>query len=390
LTQYPGRPDVAEAHARIEEALPYLPLVRNTAIAWGIRIILRDLYGWTDEVTVDNWRRLDGIIRERASDRAWHREILKRAGVCCSSTELARREGGIDDDLFYYSLEWAFFTRCQWGEFDTGLYELERCWGRTPESPTPIGLGGRPPAERTIRTLDDVHEAVAWYVDHIPAGLVGSTATHLSTDIDYTLPDDAAMADALARRGSAGSRERDLYAAYIHEAFLTELERKHGNRVVFQFSFGAEPLPYETSSRLSQRTIAQLAEMIGRHPGLHFQCSLSSAHANQAMCTLCRELPNLSLSGYWWHNFFPSIMARVMDERLDMLPVNKQVGFFSDAYCAEWTYAKSKMVRRVLAGVLAHKVALGMYDLEEAVRIAAALFVDTPSTLLGMQPKLSV
>jgi glucuronate isomerase len=108
------------------------------------------------------------------------------------------------------------------------------------------------------------------------------------------------------------------------------------------------------------------------------------------MCTLCRELPNLSLSGYWWHNFFPSIMARVMDERLDMLPVNKQVGFFSDAYCAEWTYAKSKMVRRVLAGVLAHKVALGMYDLEEAVRIAAALFVDTPSTLLGMQPKLSV
>src|SRR5512137_795035 len=43
LTQYPGWPTIEEAHARIEEALPYLRYVRNTSISWGIRIILRDL-----------------------------------------------------------------------------------------------------------------------------------------------------------------------------------------------------------------------------------------------------------------------------------------------------------------------------------------------------------
>ena len=31
LTQYPGWPEPAEAQRRIEEALPYLPLVRNTS-----------------------------------------------------------------------------------------------------------------------------------------------------------------------------------------------------------------------------------------------------------------------------------------------------------------------------------------------------------------------
>ena len=46
LTQYPGWPDEKEAHARIEEALPYLPLVRNTSCAWMTRTILADLYGW--------------------------------------------------------------------------------------------------------------------------------------------------------------------------------------------------------------------------------------------------------------------------------------------------------------------------------------------------------
>ena len=31
----------------------------------------------------------------------------------------------------------------------------------------------------------------------------------------------------------------------------------------------------------------------------------------------------------------------MMSERLDMLPLDKQVGFFSDAYCVEWVYGKA-------------------------------------------------
>src|SRR5207237_9090423 len=166
------------------------------------------------------------------------------------------------------------------------------------------------------------------------------------------------MEEALARRGRAGPRERDVYASYINEKFLGALERR-GGEIVFQFSFGAEPLPYETGSRLAQRTVAQVGEMIGRHPGLRFQCLLASRHANQSLCTLCRELRNLSLAGYWWHNFFPSAIRQVMEERLDMLPLNRQVAFFSDAYCVEWAYAKAQVVRHELAVVLAAKVESG-------------------------------
>ena len=88
-----------------------------------------------------------------------------------------------------------------------------------------------------------------------------------------------------------------------------------------------------------QNDLRQLAEMIARHPRLRFQCFLSSRHANQSLCTLARELPNFSLAGYWWHNFFPDVIRQVIGERLDMLPLNKQIGFFSDAYCVEWSYA---------------------------------------------------
>jgi len=200
--------------------------------------------------------------------------------------------------------------------------------GRQPESPAPIG-GVRPPTERVIRSLDDVHGAVDWFVDHIPANEIVSNATHFSTDVDFKCVDDAEMSAALARRNEAGPAERDVYASYINEAFLTAFDKRFGGTLLFQFSTAAEPLPFETSSRISQRMLGQLAEIIGRHPRVRFQCHVSSAHANQTLCTLCRELPNLSLAGYWWHNFFPSIMLRIMEERLDMLPVNRQVGFLS-------------------------------------------------------------
>lgn len=385
LTQYPGWPDIDEAHSRIREALPYLRFVRGTSVSWGIRIILHDLYGWDEEITPDNWQKLDSMIRERADDRGWQRQIANKARIVRFGSEVARRNEGVDDDILQYSLEWGFFTRCQWGENDTALYELERCWGERPGPPAPIGAGVRPATKRVIQSLTDVHDAIDWYISQFPEHVL-SMATHISTDIDYRLVGEQEMAAALTRRADAGPAQRDIYASYINEAFLSALEKRLGDKIVFQFSFGAEPLPFESASRLSQRTIGQLAEMVSRHPGLRFMCFLSSRHANQSLCTLCRELPNLSLSGYWWHNFFPMSIRQVIEERLDMLPTNRQLGFFSDAYCVEWAYAKSIMVRRELSRVLSDKIDSGQYDSDLAVDIARQILFESPQTLLGMIP----
>lgn len=385
LTEFPGWPSREEASLRIEEALPFLPLVENTSTSWAIRIILRDLYEWHEPLTAGNWRRLDDSIQERSTDRAWQRDLLRRMRVRKIGTEWARREQGQDDDIFDYALEWAFFTRCQWGEYDTPLYELERCWEKSPEAPSPIGSGKRPEVKRSIASLDDIHEALASYVAHLTKIRLLSTATHLSTDLDYRVPTDVQMAAALTRRATAGPDERNIYAAYVHEHFLSALE-KHAPHITFQFSLGAEPLPHETGSRIAQHTIAQLGDMISRHPGLKFQCFLSSRHANQSLCTMCRELPNFSLTGFWWHNFFPGAIRQVFEERLDMLPTNKHIGFFSDAYCLEWSYAKLVLVRRCMAEVFAQKIRMGHYDREMALRVARAILYDTPQTLLGFTP----
>ena len=388
LTEYPGWPNEEEAEQRIVESIPSLAAIRNTSSYWGLTLLLRDLYDWHEPITLENWRHLDGLVRERADDRSWHHGILDGVNICRTGTEIARREEGADDDRFQYSLEWAFFTRCQWGEFDTALYELERCWGHVPSSPTPIGVGDRPPTDRVITTLDDLHVAMDHYLETIPYSRLIATATHLSTDITYRNVSESEVEHALSRRDQAGVVERDVYASYINELLLAGLE-KRGEQIVYQFSFAAEPLPYETASRVNQTTIAQLAEMIGHHPGLRFQCFLASRHANQSLCTLARQLPNFSLCGYWWHNFFPATIRGVMAERLDMLPTNKQIGFFSDAYCVEWVHAKVQLVRKQLAAVLGEKIIQGQYTREDALAIARAILFESPQSLLGMVPRAS-
>src|SRR3954451_15583915 len=51
LTPYLDWPNPEEAHGRIAEALPFLPHIVNTSSSWGVRLILKDLYGWHEPIT---------------------------------------------------------------------------------------------------------------------------------------------------------------------------------------------------------------------------------------------------------------------------------------------------------------------------------------------------
>jgi len=379
-------PDDVEIEYRIERAIPYIPYIQNTSCYWGVQLILRELYDWDKPITSDNWKQLHKIIKDKASDPGWARTILKKANIIRTCTELYLRRDGSADDLFQYCLEWAFFTRSQWGQYDTALLELEHAWNQdVPGSPLPVTIDrATMKFDKTIKTIDDVHAAVKHYCDRIPYDDIVCTASHFSTDISYRQVTKNEMEDALRNRDNAGETERDIYANYINEMFISNIAAG-GRDITLNFSIGAEPLPYETGSKLKVDTLFELAELFSRHPGVNFVMYLSSEHMNQTMCTICRELPNVSVAGYWWHNFFPASIRKVMKDRLDMVAVNKQLGFFSDAYCADWAFAKTIIVKKQLALVLEEKINQGQYTFEQAVAIAGQILHETPKTLAGMK-----
>ena len=185
-------------------------------------------------------------------------------------------------------------------------------------------------------------------------------------------------------RASATDLERDIYANYLFEKFL-EIFLSKGKNTVLQFSIGAEPLPFETGSKLKTDTVFEIAEIISHYTQINFNFHIASEHQNQAFCTLARELPNVSFSGYWWHNFFPGSIRNVLRQRLDMVAANKQIGFISDAYCMDWTYAKSILIRRQMAEVFAEKVEQGQYTIYSALKIANQILYETPKQIFNIK-----
>lgn len=381
-------PSEEEKRNRIEKALPYINNIRNTSCFWGVSIILRELYGWNEKILPENWTKLDSIIKERSADKSWAREILKKAGIKRSSTESWRRRDGSADDIFDYCLEWAYFTRTQWKRFDASLIELENAWSQNgPGETLSVNIDTKTLKEvKKINSLDDVHDAIDHYCKCTPFDKIYGTAQHISTDITYRIVSDDEMAAALKNRDTADVLERDIYANYIMEEYLKKLNKLKQN-FLFQFSCGAEPLPLETGSKMHSDTLFQLADIFRRYPNIKFQAFLASNWQNQTLCTLVRELPNLSVAGYWWHNFFPGHIQKIIYERLDMLPMNKQAGFFSDAYCTDWSYAKAIIVKKQMAYVLAEKITQGQYSMGDALDYAKQIFYDTPMQFMKVNSK---
>lgn len=378
-------PSIEESHTRIEQALPYLANIRNTSLNWVIRQILKDLYGWNEDITPQNWRRLDSIIRERYGDGN-ARDIFKKAGIKGLNTEYWRKKDGRFNDIYTYSLEWAFFTRCQFGQYDTALVELENTMGlKSPGTPIPVKMVKEELRNLgALKTVDDVDAAMDSYCGTIPFDEVKSIAQSISTSIGFRPVTRDEMAKALKNRVNAGPLERDIYVNYIFDAFLRRVsERKYKGPITF--GFAAEPLSYETGVYLRSETLYQLNYYFTEYSDLQFQAYLAGDSFNHALCSVIRETPNLTVAGYWWHCFFPSIMEKQLRLRLEMLPINRQIGYFSDAYCADWAYGKILLIRKITAKILSQMVDEGYYSFNNAVEIAEMLFSGSAAAIYGMK-----
>jgi predicted TIM-barrel fold metal-dependent hydrolase len=107
--------------------------------------------------------------------------------------------------------------------------------------------------------------------------------------------------------------------------------------------------------------------------------------AVQAACLAARQCPNLYVGGHWWQSLYDTSTLEQMRHRLATVPMNKVVGFFSDAYAAEWVYARLLLCEEPLAQALAERIAAGRLSEETAVEIARCWLHDNPAELLGKQ-----
>ena len=257
-----GWPDEEESPRRIAEARAASDAHSEHQLVLGRAADSRGICtAGTSRSTADNWRRA-GRHDPRTGRRP--RVASRHSRSSSESAAPARKSPGAAAARMTTgcNTRWnGLFSRAANGANSTRpCYELERCWGRAPESPSPIGAGGRPPTDRA-RSARWPTFMRRWTITStaFPTSKILSTATHFSTDIDYQL---GQRRPRWKRRwpgaSQAGPAERDIYAS-LHQRSVLDGAGKAAAADRVSIQLGAPSrLPYETGSRVSQRTIGQL------------------------------------------------------------------------------------------------------------------------------------
>jgi len=102
----------------------------------------------------------------------------------------------------------------------------------------------------------------------------------------------------------------------------------------------------------SRVSLTQYRELFNAFPHVKFPISVLASVTNQELVSHAWIFPNVYTHGHWWYSNTPSFIARDAAARLEAVPRNKQVGYYSDAYKLEFVWPKFDMYRRVLAGIL--------------------------------------
>lgn len=106
----------------------------------------------------------------------------------------------------------------------------------------------------------------------------------------------------------------------------------------------------------SRWSLIQYSELFNAFPALKFPISVLASVSNQELVDYSWIFPNVLPHGHWWYSNTPTFIEHDLRARLDAVPRNKLLGYYSDAYKLEFILPKYRMYKKILAKVLAQSI----------------------------------
>jgi glucuronate isomerase len=100
-------------------------------------------------------------------------------------------------------------------------------------------------------------------------------------------------------------------------------------------------------------SLIQYAQLFNAFPTVTFPISVLASVTNQELASYSWIFPNVVCNGHWWYSNTPSFIRRDLQARMEAVPKNKLIGYYSDMYKLEFALPKFRMFKRSLASVLA-------------------------------------
>ncbi|MDE2506441.1 MAG: hypothetical protein KGM43_04470 [Planctomycetota bacterium] len=368
---------------RVRRAIPYLRRMRNTAMAWCFRRILRDLYDFMDpEINDANYLDLCARVEERGRERAWALEVLtQRCGIKTFVTSLGNRaaDPALNPPYARFMLD-AHYLFCPGVATDLEPFFKGRTTKAEYHEALTSVLG------EAIDTPERLRSRLRDWLEATVAGTTRYTNTYLPIEARFDPPDETSTRAVLTRAARGETLDDASIDELVRFVSWETLGWHHDHAKAFQIAVGAEYFICDGKSipRYMENWTSQMARAFHHFGRVRFDLMVASQGLVHETAVLARQFPNVYVSGYWWHNFFPPLIEQIAALRLQVAPMTKFGGFLCDAYYAEWTYGKLRVISKALARALSRLVEAGAYDEDELPAILHQILHDTPRDLYDL------
>jgi len=214
-------------------------------------------------------------------------------------------------------------------------------------------------------SLESLHRSIGHLFDHFLRNNARACAISLPPWFTPTpiAADDRDTQDRLQRVLASGEgasiEDRNRIAYWV---FWRLAEFCHEHRLPFDLMIGVHRRVYPKGVFQGQDlydsrwSMIQYAELFNAFPNVKFPISVLASVSNQELVDYSWIFPNVYPHGHWWYSNTPTFIEHDLRARLEAVPRNKLLGYYSDAYKLEFILPKYRMYKRILAKVLAETI----------------------------------
>lgn len=341
MDQAPLRSEVP-AEERVRAVAQYLPAIENTVQYSWLLEIARELFGFPeDHIDEKNCDELSRLANRALAQPGWEDQVLFRSNI-----EKVFLTNDFDDPLEGFDLK--RYVPCL--RTDDLVFQLgEPVIVERLRRASNVDVGNASSLRAALVTL------FTHFRDH------GARACAISLPPDFApAAQDAQGIDPLLRRLLSGDElSSDEHRGVCRFVFWTLAEVAADFKLPFDLMIGVNRNVYpggvhqgrDLFNRLT--SLHQYRDLFSAFPGVTFPVSILDSNQNPELVAYSWIFPNVFAHGHWWYSNTPSAIERDARQRLEAVPRNKQIGYYSDMYKLEFGLPKFNMYRRTLARVLA-------------------------------------
>jgi predicted TIM-barrel fold metal-dependent hydrolase len=328
---------------------PYFDHIRYGSYARPALIAAKEFYGF-DGISDDNYRQISERMQEQNTPGIYHRILREKCKIRVALTQAGRTD--YDGDLLVPLMP-------------LGNYSVVGSADDISKKAQNLGM--------EVASLDDYMELAKKGIEKWKAeGAVG-----LKMASTPNAPPDRNAAEEIFSKILSGDKpDRSIDSSRLQDFLMNHL-----------LDVAAElDLVVAVHSGMwgDYRNLdaTHMIPVFPRHPNTRFDLYHLSMPSVRDAIVIGKNFPNVWLNLCWCHVISPQMTCSALDECIDMVPMNKIIGFGGDySRPVEKVYGHLVMAREDIAAVLGRRVDRGLMSADEAIVIARKWLWDNPRNL---------